>query len=50
MPCGVTTVSTWFATQYGGIPVQQTQAYKGKAGDQDVSGTTKWTVNSDVWH
>jgi hypothetical protein len=48
----VTTVSTWFATQYGGVPVQQTQSYKGTVGadKEEVSGTTKWTVNNDVWH
>ncbi|MDQ1687189.1 MAG: hypothetical protein QOK42_164 [Frankiaceae bacterium] len=45
----VTTVSTWFATQYGGVPVQQTQSYKGTAGGEAVSGTTKWTVSYDAW-
>ena len=34
-----TTVSTWWATQFGGLPIQETQSYTGKAGGQPVKGT-----------
>jgi hypothetical protein len=44
-----TTVTTWFATQHGGVPLAQTQSYQGTAGGEAVKGTTSWVVNADVW-
>ena len=34
------TVSTWWATQFGGLPIQEVQSYSGKAGGHDVKGET----------
>ena len=44
-----TTVDTWFATQHGGLPVAQTQNYTGRAGGENVSGSTSWVVDVDAW-
>jgi hypothetical protein len=33
-----TTVSTWWATQFGGLPIQEVQSYSGTAGGQQVKG------------
>lgn len=42
-----TTVQTYFATQYGGLPVEEVESYSGTAGGSQVSGSLTWVYDYD---
>lgn len=42
-----TTVQTYFATQYGGLPVEEVESYSGTAGGNQVSGSLTWVYDYD---
>lgn len=42
-----TSLTTFFATQFGGLPVGQSETYKGTAGGTSVSGTFSWYVDAN---
>lgn len=41
------TVQTWWGTQFGGLPLAETQTYSGKAGGVDVRGSVTSTISVD---